>query len=123
MEARKCPIRNGRPGKLKRGASRTPAITGTLRQDQEAGSRAARGASRTQAGAGERADFQRRKPERIESPVVHRPLGVGKRKRQRPQGRSSQRRHKPEADSRRAGGRGASSGNQHEGQTKPRVKA
>jgi len=40
---------------------------------------------------------------RIESPVVHRPLGVGSRKRQRPQGRSSLRRHKPKADSRSAG--------------------
>jgi len=41
---------------------------------------------------------------RIESPVVHRPLGVGSRKRQRPQGWSSLRRHKPKADRRSAGG-------------------
>jgi len=36
--------------------------------------------------------------------VVHRPLGVGSRKRRGPHGRSSLRRHKPQADSRRAGG-------------------
>jgi len=40
---------------------------------------------------------------RIESPVVHRLEGVGSRKRRRPQGRSNLRRHKPQADSRRAG--------------------
>jgi len=43
-------------------------------------------------------------PIRIESPVVHRPLGVGSRKRRGPQGRSSLRRHKPKADCRSAGG-------------------
>jgi len=40
---------------------------------------------------------------RIESPAVHRPLGVGSRKRRGPQGRSSLRRHKPKADCRSAG--------------------
>ena len=39
----------------------------------------------------------------IESPVVHRPLGVGSRKRRRQQCRSSLRGHKPRADSRSAG--------------------
>jgi hypothetical protein len=52
---------------------------------------------------------------RIESPEVHRPEGVGSRKRRGPQGRSSLRRHKPQADSRRAGERGASPGNRNRG--------
>jgi len=57
MEARKGTIRERETRQVEvRAQAQASTITGTPRQDREAGSRAARGASRTQAGAGERAD-------------------------------------------------------------------
>jgi len=97
-------VRNGRPGKLRRGASQASTTTGTPRQDQNAGSRPAGGASRTHEGAGERADSQEaqaRCGSRARRSTGRRELaaagGEGRK------ARAKQRRHNPQADSRRAG--------------------
>jgi len=97
-------VRNGRPGKLRRGVSQASTTTGTPRQDQDAGSRPAGGASRTHEGAGERADSQEaqaRCGSRARRSTGRRELaaagGEGRK------ARAKQRRHNPQADSRRAG--------------------
>jgi hypothetical protein len=104
---------------------------GTPRQDQEAGFKPAGGASRTHAGAGERADQEGRKPGEDREPGG--PQALRELAAARGEGRKAgakQRGHKPQADSRRAGERDASPGNRNRGpdgaadasQLRPRVK-